>query len=163
MVRWERTCDSERERTRAELQLWIEDRSRMTTAAAEYDRRSRAAVGELAMHAARAMGSEDLLAETAGNSQATTRRFTVLQKRWEGVFAKKLGEIDARRSTAAVEFARLEDRYDEIQRALKELADREAPRPLRLLAELPDELPLATEEIEDVEPVLLPFAFNRAA
>jgi len=188
--RAEQLRQEERERLHAELQLWSEDRAAMAKAAEEYDRRARALLDEIAVHAARAMASEDLLAETANPGQGTTRRFDVLLKRWERVFAKKLGEIDARRSAAAADHARLAERYDEIHQSLEHLAAREielngraarldaesislrasqsalVPYEQLVLNEEPhdEELPWAGEEAaSDAEPVVLPFAFHSRA
>jgi hypothetical protein len=186
--RWEQSRVDERERLAAELQLWSEDRAAMARAGEEYDRRARASLDEIALHAARAMAAEDLLAETVTQGQGTTRRFDVLLKRWERVFAKKLAEIDTRRSAAAADLARLGDRYVELHRSLQHLAERETElngRAARLDAEsaralashsamlpfespalyeepLDDELPWASEEV-DSEPVTLPFAFHSRA
>lgn len=123
--RWEQSRESDRERLQAELQLWTNDRAGMAQAAEEYERRSREMLGELAGHAARALASEDLLSETATKGKGTTRRFAVLRKRWEQVFTRKLVAIDARRTASAVERARLDERYQDVQRSLKEIAERE--------------------------------------
>ena len=123
--RWEQSRESDRERLQAELQLWANDRACMTQAAEDYERRNRELLGELAGHAARALASEDLLAETAAPGKGTTRRFAVLRKRWERVFTQKLAAIDARRTASALELARLDERYREVHRSLKEIAERE--------------------------------------
>jgi chromosome segregation ATPase len=150
--RLEHTRAADRERVHAELKLWAGERTRMRQAAADYERRSREAAQEIAMHAARAMAAEDLLAETAGQGKGTTRRFQVLQKRWERVFAGKLAEIDDRRAAAAADLARLDDRWNEVQQSLGDLgAD--------------DVLPLASEEVEEeYGPTVLRFVIpSRAA
>jgi chromosome segregation ATPase len=124
--RWERARAAERERLRSELHQWADDRARMADAAAGYDRKAGEVLAELATHAARAMAAEDLLAEVVGEGKGTTRRFDVLRKRWDRVFAKKLAEIDGRRAVAAMDLARLDVRYQELHQALTEVAEREA-------------------------------------
>ncbi|MDB5309766.1 MAG: smc 7 [Gemmataceae bacterium] len=126
--RWDRVRAEEHDRLRAELRLWADDRGRLVEAAADFDRRSREVLTELMAHAARAMVSEELAAgavEGAGAGRAT-RRLEVMRKRWERVFRKKLDEIDDRRSAAAADLARLDERYQELHRALIEAAGREA-------------------------------------
>ena len=169
--RWEHAREDERERLRTELQLWADDRARMTQAAQEYDRRTRDVLSELTIHAARAMASEDLLAETIGKGKGTTRRFTVLNKRWEKVFAKHLVEIDARRTAMAEDLSRLDERYEEIHRSLQELSEREselngvsARTQMALLGDPDEVLPWASEEVEsDPEPVMLQFSRHARA
>ena len=124
VARQERARDGERARLGAELRLWSEARSRMADAADEYDRRSREVLTELVTHAARALASEELVA--GADSGRARRRFEVMRKRWEGVFRRKLGEIDARRAAAAADHARLDDRYREWQRFLADVVEREA-------------------------------------
>ncbi|HEY3788307.1 MAG TPA: hypothetical protein VGL71_05595, partial [Urbifossiella sp.] len=112
--RWEQAREEERERLQTELQLWADDRLRMAKAAEEFDRRGNEMLGELATHAARAMAAEDLLAETTGKGKGVTRRFQVLRKRWDRVFAKKLAEADGRRAAVAADLAQLDDRYRDV-------------------------------------------------
>jgi chromosome segregation protein len=175
--RWERAREEERDRLRAELQLWADDRANLAKAAAEYDRQAREVVGELMVHAARAMSSEELVKETmaAGGSKRITRRLEVLRKRWEREFARRVKEIDARRAAAAAERARLDERYRELHAFLAEVADREAEAngrmaqaeltaltelpaeaaPVIRLAEESAELAVLREEVERMAAVLL--------
>lgn len=175
--RWERSREEDRERLRVELQLWADDRLRMAKAAEKLDQQARAALDEIARHAARALASEDLLAETSGEGKGTTRRLQVLTKRWEKVFDRKLKDIDERRKSLAAEMARVTERYEDVHRSLKELATREDALTRRgakmdmelsrvVISRLPqpeDALPLAEEVEETPAPVLLPFAFHSRA
>lgn len=120
--RWERARVDECERVRAELQAWADDRAKLVRAAGEYDRRAAEVLGELATHAARATAAEELLAGEKG----ATRRFEVLRKRWDRVFRRKLDEIEQKRAAAAAELARVDERYQELHRALAGVAEREA-------------------------------------
>jgi hypothetical protein len=178
--RWENIREGERQRLHEELQQWGENRARMGKAAEELQQHSQEMLGQVAVHAARAMASEDLLAETAGKGAGTTRRFNVLRKRWERVFAKKLAAIDAGRIAAADELAHVNDRRDEIHRMLLELGERESklndhearlqiagPMPVTArveslrLADVEEELPWAAEELEaQEEPVILANPFR---
>jgi chromosome segregation ATPase len=124
-TRWERVRDEERGRLQVELRLWSGGRERLAQAAADYDSRAREVLGELLIHAARAMASEDLLQRTVPDAY-TSRRFRVLQRRWERAFRQKLSEIDARRARAQEDFARLDERYQELHRSLEEAMRREA-------------------------------------
>ncbi len=124
-ARWERVRDEERGRLQAELRLWSSDRERLAQAADDYDRRAREALGELLTHAARAMASEDLLQRSVPDAY-TSRRFRVLQRRWERVFRKKLDEIDTLRARTSEEFARVDERYQELHRTLEDVTSREA-------------------------------------
>ena len=123
--RWERVRDEELGRLQAELRLWAGDRERLATTAGDYDRRAREVLGELLTHATRAMASEDLLQRSVPDAY-TSRRFRVLRRRWERTFRKKLDEIDCRRTQASEDFARLDERYQELHRCLDEVTRREA-------------------------------------
>ena len=127
-ARWDRIRVEEQDRLRAELRAWTDDRGRLTSAAAEYDRRGRELVGELVAHAARAMAAEEVAAGATNGSGRAARRLEVMRKRWERVFRKKCEEVDDRRAVAAAEIARVEDRYQELHRAVTELAEKEAER-----------------------------------
>ena len=134
LTRWERARDGERERLGSELRLWADDRERMVQAAEGYDRQAREVLAELVAHAARAMASEERLAELAPEAASgrARRRVEVLQKRWEQVFRRKLTEIDDRRAAASAELARLDERYREFHRVLVEATRVEGASTTRL-------------------------------
>jgi chromosome segregation ATPase len=122
LTAWEAAREREVERLRSELQLWSDDRERMTRSAVEYDRQRQEALAELTACAARALASEQLVAD-AGKD---TRRLAVIQKRWEQTFTRKVKEIDGHRVALASELTRVEDRYRELQRLLADVTEREA-------------------------------------
>lgn len=126
-ARWERVREQEREWLRAEIQLWADDRRQLVKAATEYDRRAGEAMTELTVHAARALASEELVAEAVADSGSTraARRLDVLRKRWEQTFDRRAKEIAARRAEASADLARLDERYAELERLLVEVTQRE--------------------------------------
>jgi len=126
-ARWEKAREIERERLRAELQLWADDRDRRVTAAAAADSRAAAAEAEVATHAARALAAEEAVAGAAGTARGQ-RRLDVMRKRWERVFAQKRAELDDRRAAAAGEVVALGERYRELHRRLADVVEREAAR-----------------------------------
>ena len=125
--RWQRARDSERERVRAELQLWADDRAAMVKAADEYDRRAREVVAELMTHASRAMASEEFVAD-----HGSSRRLDVLRKRWEKAFERRTREFDDRRAAAAADLTRLDARFEELHRLLADVTERDAVSKNRL-------------------------------
>jgi chromosome segregation ATPase len=126
-ARWERARSDERERLRAELELWADDRTRLARAAGEYDRQARAVLAEVQAHAARALAAEELLAAAGvdAGSRRAARRLAVLRTRWERTFQQKLDALDDRRAAAAADLARVEERYRELHRFLADVVERE--------------------------------------
>jgi chromosome segregation ATPase len=174
--RWEHERAGERERLRAELELWAADRARMLEAAAGYDRQREEVLAELVAHAARALAAEQLVAGAIADSGSprVARRLEVLRKRWERVFAGKLREIDDRRSAAAAERARLEERYCELHRLLADVTEREGALNDRLaqaeaevfaaqMAALGAAAPTVPERVESAELRLLREEVERMA
>lgn len=135
--RWDAARTRERERLRAELELWTDDRKRLTDGAADLDRHRNESAAETARHAARAVAAEERLAEVQGvESGRSSRRLAVLQRRWEWVFARRTREIEHRRTELSTERAAIDDRYRELHRLLVEVAEREAAANHRLTANL---------------------------
>jgi hypothetical protein len=125
---WEKARANERDRLRAELALWADDRRRLATAAAAFDGQRHELLGELGQHAARALAAEELVAraiQDSGSNRAK-RRLAVLRQRWESVFERKAKEIDRRGNAAALERDKLDERYIALQTLLKEVVEREA-------------------------------------
>jgi hypothetical protein len=144
---WEKARERERERLRAELELWVDDRQRLANAAEDFHRQRLELLGELAQHAARALAAEELVAsaiQDSGSKQAK-RRLTVLRKRWERAFDRKVREIEHRGDEAAKEHARIDDRYRELQAVLMEVVDREATQNKQLAADLRKETPVVLQ------------------
>jgi hypothetical protein len=125
---WEKARTSERERLRSELELWTDDRKRLVTAAADFDRQRQELLGEVSRHAASALAAEELVtgAVQDSGSDRANRRLMILRKRWEWVFERKAREIDHRRIEASVECAAINERYRALQALLLEVVAREA-------------------------------------
>ncbi|MBX9584154.1 MAG: hypothetical protein K2X87_27970, partial [Gemmataceae bacterium] len=130
--KWERARERERERLRAELLGWADDRDRMAKAVREYDERVKELGAELVGHAARAMAAEETLAEVMPDQEfGKDRRLEVVRKGWEKLFGARLAEVDARRAAAAAERAKLDGRYKELQTRLAEVVEKEADQATR--------------------------------
>ncbi|HEV3438237.1 MAG TPA: hypothetical protein VG122_12810 [Gemmata sp.] len=125
---WEKARASERERLQAELELWADDRKRLTTATADFDHQRHELLGELSRHAARALAAEELVTKAVqdSGSDRAIRRLAVLRKRWEWVFDQKAREIDRRRAETTVERATIDERYRELHALLMDVTKREA-------------------------------------
>ncbi len=127
-ARWEKAREGERERLRAELEHWSADRERMAKAAHDFDFQRQLLDAELSTCAARAMAAEELVAAGVQDSRSDRmkRRLTVLQKRWERLFDRKVKAIELRRADASAELSALDERYRQIHRLLGEVVEREA-------------------------------------
>lgn len=127
-ARWEKSREDERNRLRAELEVWRADRERLAQAAAEFELRRQLHEAEISTCAARAMAAEELAAATVpdGRSDRGRRRLAVLRKRWERLFDRKVKEIDAARTAAAAELAALSDRYRRLHVLMEGVFAREA-------------------------------------
>lgn len=121
--KWEQARERERERLRAELLSWADDRDRMAAAMRHGDEKAAEVLAEVVLHAARAMAAEEALAEAVPG--ADKRRLELVRKHWEQAFAGKLGEIDARRREAAADMAKLDRRFIELRELLAEVTERE--------------------------------------
>jgi hypothetical protein len=147
---WDAVRGRERELFQSELAFWSEARGRFNAAAADHDRQRAELVGELLLHAARAMASEELLTESLPDAKGAraARRLAVLRKRWERAFDRKRREVEAGQAAAARERAATDDRYAELHRLLAGLAERVAAfndRSARAEAEAVLALPFADE------------------
>ena len=124
--KWEKVRERDRERLRAELLGWADDRDRMAQAVKEYDERVKELSAELVGHAARAMAAEEALAEVMPDKElGKDRRLAVVRKSWEKLFGARLAELDARRAAVADEAAKLDGRYKELHARLQEVAEKE--------------------------------------
>jgi chromosome segregation ATPase len=124
--KWGQVRERERERLRAEIIGWADDRDRMAKAMREYDDRVRGLTAELVGHAARAMAAEEALAEVLPDRElGKDRRLEAVRKGWEKLFGARLAELDARRAAAAAERAELDGRYQELQTRLAEVVEKE--------------------------------------
>ena len=126
--KWEKARAAERERLRAELDHWAEDRERLTKAAAAADLQRQLHEAELSTCAARSLASEELAtaAMKDGGSERMKRRLAVLRKRWERLFDRKVKEIDRRRAAMSAELNTLTDRYHRLHHLLAAVTEREA-------------------------------------
>lgn len=124
--KWEKVRERDRERLRAELLGWADDRDRMAQAVKECDDRVKELSAELVGHAARAMAAEEALAEVMPDKElGKDRRLAVVRKGWEKLFGARLAELDARRAAVADETAKLDGRYKELHARLHEVAEKE--------------------------------------
>jgi hypothetical protein len=125
---WEKAREQERERLRAELELWADDRKRLEDATADFEQRRNEVLGELARFGARALAAEQLVANALQDSGSNRglQRMAVLRKRWEWEFERKSREIDHQRAEASVERATVDERYHALQELLKHVVEREA-------------------------------------
>ncbi len=126
---WEKARTSERERLRAELELWADDRKRLANTTEEFHIQRLKLLDELAQHAARALAAEELVTSAAiqdSGSNKEMRRLKVLRKRWERVFEQKVKEIEHEQAEAVAERASLDERYKALQSLLMVTVSREA-------------------------------------
>ena len=124
--KWEQVRERERERLRAEILGWADDRDRMAKATRESDDRVKGLTAELVGHAARAMAAEEALAEVMPDKEfGKDRRLEMVRKGWEKLFGARLADLDARRAAAEAEVAKLDGRAKEWQARAAELAERE--------------------------------------
>ena len=74
------------------------------------------------------MAAEQLVAAAVqdSGSDRVKRRLTLLQKRWERLFDRKVKAIELRRADAAAELTALDERYRQIHRLLGDVVEREA-------------------------------------
>jgi hypothetical protein len=144
---WEKARAGEREKLRAELELWVDDRQRLANASDDFHRLRLELLDETAQHAARALAAEELVASAIqdSGSNRVKRRLTVLRKKWERAFDRKVREIARQRAEVSRESAIVDDRYRELHAILIEVVDREAAINNQKMANLRNESPVIRE------------------
>lgn len=148
---WEKARASERERLRAELELWTDDRKRLVAAVTDFERRQQEFLGELSQHAARALAAEELVANAVqdSGSNRAKRRLAVLRKRWERLFDQKSKEIDRRKNESIMERATIDERYRTLQALLTTVVEREEAINNQETASLRKKLTAVEEPIQE--------------
>jgi hypothetical protein len=117
-IAWsEKARSSEREQVQATLELWADDRQRLSKAMAELERQRQTAVQEMARHASRAIAAEQIHAEKLGPAEAeqARRRIEVLRRWWERAFDRQTSGLERLREELVRERTTLDERYLALQ------------------------------------------------